>query len=216
MADRPGLKLALRFAAGAVVGGALGYGAAATGLLDGAKRLDWQAGDMLSLALAAMLLALGVFAATAGAGPGAYRRLVERSADAAEPLDPEALPNARRQAAVLIAAGLALAIPPLAMASVASLPLRQAAMAAIVGLLLVESLYNWRLWRRGDELTRRVIVESFAVTFWITQFGLFLFAALAHMALVGDVSSWVLLQLMLAVYLVTSVVIGVRRGIAEP
>lgn len=216
MLERPTVRFALRFALAMGAGALIAYLAKRSGYLASLGDLGWLPGDVMALILAAVLLGTAVVCAVAGSDPRVYRRVAARDAAADDPIDPQEVANARRQAIVLATAAMALAVPPLAMVLGAPVWVRHVGVAAIALLLAVETFFNWKLWRHGDELTRRVIVETGALTFWALQMALFVFAALARMALVPDLSSWAMLQILLAVYLAVSAVVGVRRGLANP
>lgn len=84
---------------------------------------------------------------------------------------------------------------------------------AVMGLLLVQSVANLLLWRRSDELVRRVTAESGALAFWVLQAALFVYAVAERVGLVETISGWGLLAVMMAVYLIASSIAAWRRGL---
>ena len=87
-------------------------------------------------------------------------------------------------------------------------------MAVGIGLLLaVQNWLNIKVVRDSDELSRASVAEASAVSFWLLQGGLFGWAALVKLGLVQAVSMWTMVIIVMAVYLVVSIVSGVRRGL---
>lgn len=115
----------------------------------------------------------------------------------------------RLQSASLALAGALLLLPMLAPSEWP----RAGVLAALVALGAVQLAANLRLWRTGDELFRRVILETGAVCFWLLQLALFAYAAAERLGLVGTVSAWGLMGVLMAVYLVASGVVAYRRGL---
>lgn len=85
----------------------------------------------------------------------------------------------------------------------------------VLGLGAAQAVGNLQLWRISDELMRRVIVETGALSFWALQAALFAYAAAERLDLAQTVSGWGLTSILLAVYLVASTVVAVRRGLAQ-
>jgi hypothetical protein len=83
----------------------------------------------------------------------------------------------------------------------------------IVVLLIVQSVANLMLWRAADEMLRQVMAETSAIAFWVLQTALFLYAAAERLGLVDTISGWGLTGILMAVYLVASIVAAARRGI---
>lgn len=82
-------------------------------------------------------------------------------------------------------------------------------------LILSQFIVNLRFWQVSDELMRRVVVETAALSFGVLQLALFAWAAAERLGLVPTVSAWGLIGVLLAAYLLASLVIAVRRGIAH-
>jgi hypothetical protein len=90
--------------------------------------------------------------------------------------------------------------------------LRTATMAGLVGGLVLQSIVNLIIWRRSDELFRRLIVESTALAFWGLQGLLFLWAAGEQLGLLPAVTAWQAFVILFAGYLLASAAVSVRRG----
>jgi hypothetical protein len=86
-------------------------------------------------------------------------------------------------------------------------------MVAVVLLLVAQSAANWMLWRRADELLRRVMSETSAMAFWALQLALFLYAVAERLGLVAGVSAWGMTGILMTVYLLSSVIVTARRGL---
>jgi hypothetical protein len=83
----------------------------------------------------------------------------------------------------------------------------------IVITLVIQSIANLMLWRAADEMLRQVMAETSAIAFWALQTALFLYAAAERLGLVSTISGWGLTGILMAVYLVASIVASARRGI---
>ena len=207
-------RLLIRFAIALTGGLIIGYPA---GYLLGKLHLgDWLAGmpgeDLASLAVAAALLFLGLFAIVAASNVALYRRLAANY-EAGDPLDRGTLRYLRLSGVIMVLAGLLLLAPPLA----AYFGLAgNAAIAVAVGIGLLLAVQNWlniKVVRDSDELSRASVAEASAVSFWLLQGGLFGWAALVKLGLVQAVSMWTMVIIVMAVSLVVSIVSGVRRGL---
>lgn len=164
--------------------------------------------DMAACAVAAALLLAGGFAVTAS-----FNR---RTLSAAAMLDGEAqdceVRAARRQGAVVILAGLLMAWPVLAAET--RLLNGPVAYGLVLVVFALQSALNWSVWRRGDELTRRTISDAGALSFWVMQGALFLYAAAERLGLVPTATAWQITVVMMAGYLILSSVVAFRRGYA--
>lgn len=200
-----------KFAAIGVVFGVLGYGVGR--LLAGAfpdldlplDQVRWA--DLVAglLALALVGASLGVF--IAALRPAALGRMLKLDG----PAGPGEIRDARLQAAVLLLSGVLMALPPLVMT--AGLPVWPA-VAAVAVLLVAHTVLNLRLYRSVDELFRRTVMEAGALTFWVGQGVLFLWAAAERLALTPPLTAWDVYVVLMGVYLVVSMIVTVRRGLA--
>ncbi|WP_292065477.1 hypothetical protein [Brevundimonas sp. UBA7664] len=170
------------------LGGAFGYGAAT--LTDGALA-SWE--DELAVVMAAAMI--GVAAITA-------------------------FIVARRPADVPRGCGILQVIVMLLAAAMFLLPVFGSAWAtpdvvfgAVLLLVAVQSAANLMLWRTADEMLRRVMLETSALAFWSLQLGLFIYAAAERLGLVGTVTAWGLMGILMGVYFIASAVAAARRGL---
>ncbi len=85
---------------------------------------------------------------------------------------------------------------------------------AIVVVFALQTVANVLLWRRADEMLRRVMAETSAMAFWALQTALFLYAAAERLGLVESITAWGMTGILMAVYLIASIVAAARRGIA--
>ena len=88
------------------------------------------------------------------------------------------------------------------------------AFGAVVGLLVVQSGFNLALWRKSDELIRRVTAETSALSFWVLQAALLVYASAERLGLVETISGWGLLAILMAVYIFASGIAAWRRGLS--
>jgi hypothetical protein len=86
-------------------------------------------------------------------------------------------------------------------------------MAALAIMLVVQTLANLLLWRRADEMLRRVMTETATLAFWVLQSALFLYAAAERLGLVHGVTAWGMMGILMGVYFVASAIAAARRGI---
>ena len=173
----------------------LGLAGAGVGYLVGGRMdvedLRWD--DALALVIAALLLMTGVIMAAMAA---------MRSSK----LPPACGPL---QALVMLIAG-GLMVAPIWGPNLAS---PDVVFIGLVLLSLVQSVANLMLWRRADEMLRRVMVETSALAFWASQMALFLYAAAERLGLTGGVSAWGMMAVLMTIYLLASAVASMRRGL---
>jgi len=179
--------------AGAVVllaglGGAFGYGAAT--LTDGTLA-SWE--DELAVVMAAAMIGIGLITAFI---------------------------VARRPADVPRGCGILQVVVMLLAAAMFLLPVFGAAWAspevvfgAVLLLVAAQSAANLMLWRTADEMLRRVMLETSALAFWSLQLGLFIYAAAERLGLVGTVTAWGLMGILMGVYFIASAIAAARRGL---
>jgi hypothetical protein len=209
MAD-PRLRRRLVHAAyGAVVGFAIALAAGRSGLI--AWLAEMPVADMASTTLAVLLLSLGLFALIAASSRTLYRRMAENYQEG-DPLDAGVLRYLRMNGVALLLGAALLLAPPLAVrfgfTGDAAIPVA----AGIAALLALQTWLSARIRRGSDELNRAALAEASITSFWLLQFGLFGWAALARLGLVASVSLWTLMTISGAVYLVVSIVVALRRG----
>ena len=86
-------------------------------------------------------------------------------------------------------------------------------MGGIVAALVCQAVANVLLWRRADEMLRHLMLETCAIAFWLLQLALFTYAAAERLGLAGGVSAWGMAGVMMAIYLIASVVASARKGL---
>ncbi len=197
---------------GGMFGGAIGY-LGAEYLIGNRPRL-FAGEDIAAFAIALVLVLAAAFTAWIATTPERFKKYFEKREDD-EPVDALAMAAARDSAWVVALAGVLLAAPPIVAVLTTDPVVRAACAAGLMALLGLQTWGNWRMWRDGDELTRAVIVSTGAVCFWALQLALFAWAALARLALIPDIGSWTMMTVLMAVYLIASTVVSVRRGYAN-
>jgi len=86
-------------------------------------------------------------------------------------------------------------------------------MVLLVAMLIVQSAANLLLWRRADEMLRRIMSETSTLAFWALQTALFVYAAAERLGLVQGVTAWGMIGILMGVYFVASAIAAARRGI---
>lgn len=188
--DRP-QSLAAKIGMVVVLGGVgalAGYGMARFFEADGAP---WP--DVLATAMAVALLSVGMLSAVTLA------------------LRPSTVPKGCGvlQIVVFLLAGVMFLLPMYAPVALAP----DMVFGGIVLLLAIQTVANVMLWRRADEMLRQVMAETSAIAFWALQTALFLYAAAERLGLIDSISAWALVGILMAVYLLSSIVASARRGI---
>lgn len=112
------------------------------------------------------------------------------------------------QIAVFLLAGVMFLLPMYAPESIAP----DMVFGGIVLLLAIQTVANVMLWRRADEMLRQVMADTSAIAFWALQTALFLYAAAERLGLVDTISAWAMMGILMAVYLLASIVASARRG----
>ena len=167
--------------------------------------LRWS--DYAALVVALMLIVGGVFSLIAARSG----RALSAATHGQEPASKIEVRDMRAQSAVVLVSGLMLAAPPLAIAS--GNPAPASTYAALMAVFVLHSLMNLNLWRRGDEMIRRVILEAGAAAFWIGQAVLFAWAAAERLGLAPPITAWDILAALMGLYLVCSATMALRRGL---
>jgi hypothetical protein len=189
-APRPSLlRKAALFVVLAVLGGAFGYGFAT--LTDGVLT-RWE--DELAVIMAAATIGIGVVTAVVVA------------------TRPSQIPRGCGvlQVVVMLLAGTLFLLP--VFGSAWATP--EVVFGAVLLLLAVQSGANLMLWRNADEMLRRVMLETSALAFWAVQLGLFIYAAAERLGLIGTITGWGLMGMLMGVYFIASIVAGARRGLS--
>ena len=188
----------------ALLGAVVGAGAA-TVLVDRGSALRWA--DVLAIGCALVCLLGGLVLTLTSLDPRALSRAMNVEGEATR----REVRSARANGALLQLTG-ALLLAPIAASALGLRP--DLAWFGLLAAFALQSGWNWRLWRTGDELTRRLIVECGAAAFWVFQVGLFLFAAAARLGLAPGADAWDIFSVLMATYLVAASVISLRLNIA--
>jgi hypothetical protein len=183
------LRKAALFVLLAALGGAFGFGFAT--LTDGVLT-RWE--DELAVVMAAATIGIGVITAFVVA------------------TRPSQVPRGCGvlQVVVMLLAGTLFLLP--VFGSAWTTP--EVVFGAVLLLLAVQSGANLMLWRNADEMLRRVMLETSALAFWAVQLSLFIYAAAERLGLIGTISGWGLMGVLMGVYFVASIVAGARRGLS--
>ncbi len=199
----------LRLAGFAVMGGIVGYGVGWFLVdyveLPALEGLRWS--DALALIVALMLIAGGLSVLAASRNG----RALAAATSAEAPAGPGEVRDMRLQAAVVTVSGLLLAAP--VVATLSGNPAPTLTLVAIAVVFALHTAMNLSLWRRGDEMIRRVILESGALAFWIGQAVLFAWAAAERLGVAPPLTAWDILVVVMGLYLVCSGTVGLRRGL---
>lgn len=170
-----------------------------------AEALAWA--DVVALIVALVALGSGLIVLGASTSRKTCARMMKLD-DLPGPLE---MLTFRLQGLVLVLAGLLMAapvVPDFAPVSPEALYL------GVLVVFALQTVGNLFIWFKGDELIRRVVVETGAASFWVLQGGLFLYAAAERLGLVEALTAWQATAVMMCVYVLTSVVVTVRRGLS--
>jgi hypothetical protein len=182
------LRKAALFIALAGLGGAVGFVGA--NLTDGLLT-TWE--DEVALLMSVVLIATGLISAFVVA------------------VRPSTVPKGcgLLQVAVMLLAGVMFLLPVFGPRWASA----EVVFGGVLVLLALQSVANLMLWRAADEMLRRIMSETSAMAFWAAQLALFVYAAAERLGLVGSVSAWGLMGLLMGVYFICSIVAAARRGI---
>lgn len=199
------------FAFGALFG-VVGYGVGAWlakvapggfGLTD--KAIRWS--DMLAVVVASALVAGAVMAFATSFNAKRLGRMYNLEGDAS----PEEVTQARFQSLVFGFSGVILALP-VGFSLIGVSP--GLGVGAIALLLVLHTVMNVRVYRQADELLRRAVLETSAVTFFAGQLLLFAWAAAERLGAAPPITAWDIYAVLMTLYLAVSLWISVRRGLA--
>jgi hypothetical protein len=207
VANRRLIQSLSRALAGAVVGAG-----AALLLLTRLPDLLWADVLVLISALVCVISAVVLFFASFD------RKALSRTLKVEGDPTPDEIRGARLQAGLLALTGL-LIVAPIAAEAFAGVggagPSAPAPLyAALLLVFALQSIGNWTLWRSGDEMVRRLILESGGLTFWVLQAALFLYAAAERLGLVPSATAWDMFAVTMATYLLATCVVSLRRNLA--
>lgn len=199
---------------GLLFGGGLGYLVGRlikSGALD-ASRFGWS--DSLATLIAASLVVIGLIIGLASFSRKAVGRMIDSSGT--HVATPAQASFYMQQAIVIFLAGVLMAAPVVTAASFEVIPMVVASivMLVILAIFLVQTVYNLVVWRRSDELLRRVTSETGAVCFWVLQGLLFLWAAAEKLELAPKLTAWDIMTVLMGTYLVVASIMSARRGLS--
>ncbi|MBI1687064.1 hypothetical protein [Caulobacter hibisci] len=204
----------LRILIFAAVAAPVGYGLGHW-MKRGAWTIHLPPSDALTLVLASVLVLSGLIVMATAANRMALGKRI--NGEAGRAATPDQVRFYVGQGGVMLLAGVMLAAPPLAVALFNPLSplLASAVMTGLIALFLLQTVGNIGLWMRCDELMRRVMAETAAVSFVLLQGLLFLWAAGEKLALLPAMTLWDAFNVTMIGYLVISVLVGWRRGLVE-
>lgn len=175
-----------------------------TDLLD---RLTPRWADVLAVGAALFLLGGSIFVLVLSTDARRLGRLYKLEG----PASTEETAQARLQCGVMAFSGVLLLLPMIF--SLAGLsPLF--GVAVIVVLLILHTVMNVRVYRKADELLRRTMMEAATTAFFLGQGVLFVWAAAERMGAVPAITAWDIYAVLMILYLLASLVISARRGLA--
>lgn len=180
------------------------------------SELAFSSSDVVSLGLATFLAAAGLATMAVSLSRKVLGRQINGEEDARAATPAQASFYAG-QGGVLLLAGLMLAAPPVAGALFVPLSplLASAVMTGLITVFLVQTAGNITLWVRSDELMRRTMAETAAVSYGLLQGLLFLWAAGEKLALLPPLSLWDAVNVNMIGYLLISMIIAWRRGFVD-
>ena len=202
-------NLLVQFLVGAVVGGAGAFLVMRHG-----PELDVPGVHGPGLLVAVLLAVLGSAILVASLTRTGAAEMLGAELEEGEDIRPE-LNSLRWQAFVTLLAAAELSI--LAMSPELLTGPRSAVLLIALALILIAQTWlNVELWRRGDELFRRIIVEAGVIGFLAFQFALFFWVVGSRFAFLPDPSALDIYVLMMVLYLVGSTVASIRHGYGTP
>ncbi|ATQ43653.1 hypothetical protein [Caulobacter mirabilis] len=213
-ARRPNHVRLLLAAGGMTAGGFAGFLSIRAADLGAFEAAVFEPSELASLFIALVLVATGLFVLAMSLSRKVAARAFDPDGDGR--VLPGMMSFYRLQAALQLLAGILLALPVLAIrlfpAGVQTPAV--ATMVMVTALFLIQTVANLTVWRRADEMTRRMIADAAVASFWVLSSALFLWAAAEKLGLAPALSSWDALTVMMAVYLLISSTLAVRRGFA--
>lgn len=198
-------NLLVQFVVGAAVGSAGAYL-----MIRHGPELDAPGVHTPGLLVAVLLAILGSAIIVASLTRAGAAELVGAEIDSGEDLGPELKPL-RWQGVVTLLAAVEFLILSLG-TDLLTGPRSTLLLLALAVLLAGQTWLNIELWRRGDELFRRIIVEASVIGFLLFQLLLFFWVVGSRFALVPDPSAMDIYVLMMVLYLLGSGIASVRHG----
>lgn len=178
--------------------------------------LEFSHSDVVSLGLAGFLAAVGLVTMLVSLSRKALGRQINGD-DKTRAATPAQASFYAGQGGVLVLAAAMLAGPPLAGALFVPLSplIASAFMTGLITLFLLQTAGNITLWIRSDELMRRTMAETAAVSYGLLQGLLFLWAAGEKLSLLASLTLWDAVNVNMIGYLLISLVVAWRRGFVD-
>lgn len=178
--------------------------------------VEFSTSDVVSLGLAMFLVAVGLVTMVVSLSRKALGRRINGD-EAPRAATPAQASFYAGQGGVLVLAAGMLAAPPLAGALFVPLSplLASAVMTGLIALFLVQTAGNISLWVRSDELMRRTMAETAAVSYGLLQGLLFLWAAGEKLSLLPPLTLWDAVNINMIAYLLISMIVAWRRGFVD-
>jgi len=172
------------------------------------KTLSWS--DLLATVVALAFFAMGAVMLVLSTS---RKRVAESLGDCEGdfPATNDEVRSFRLQGVTMGLAGVMLILPILSLGRLQQIPGGSATIfAGIVVLFLIQTFANIRVWQTSDEFYRALMLQMCTITFAVSQAALFLWAAAEYLHLVRALSSWQIINLLMALYLLVSAVLGIR------
>lgn len=170
-------------------------------------RLAPRWADLLAVGVALFLLGGSIFTLIISLDPRRLGRLYKLEG----PASSEETAQARLQALVMSFSGV-LVLLPLIFSFAGLSPVF--GVVAVGILMILHTVMNVRVYRQADELLRRAMMEAATVAFFLGQGALFVWAAAERMGAVPPITAWDIYAVLMCLYLVASITVSVRRGLA--
>lgn len=168
------------------------------------RHTDFGWSGLLAIAIALGLFVLGVF-----------QLVSSRTSKRVLSYNGRILPAVQNQfvmqGLVLVLGGALLVLPVVAPVVARGIDPRLFYGAAVL-LFGLQTWLNVRIWQTADEFYRRALMETSAVSFWVLQGALFLWAAAERLGIAPPISAWDCVTILMNVYLVLSGIIARRLG----
>lgn len=170
-------------------------------------RLTPRWADVLAVGVAFFLLGGSVFVLVLSMDARRLGRLYKLEG----PASTEETAQARLQCGVMAFSGVLLLLPIIFSFAGLSPVL---GVVAIGILMILHTAMNVRVYRQADELLRRTMMEAGTIAFFLGQGVLFVWAAAERMGAVPPITAWDIYAVLMCLYLVASITVSVRRGLA--
>ena len=165
--------------------------------------------DWIALTLGTAFTCLGIVTIAITISPRLAARQIDQSLEA-PPASRRELGMVRLQGTVVLLAGVLLLTPLLATAHGINTSFAPYLFSLIVLVFLGQSVLNFLLWRRADELFRKATADTGSISFWILQGLLFLAASAQRLGLIPNFSLWSAMVLTLGVYSIAGIIVSLR------